>query len=372
MKRSLWSFGLIASALFVSLNTPVFGQNVECCSYRVRHNFRICLPNCQIVAVDWRWHAQASAWVPLTTNTNSGTQTYSIPSSDVKCASAVAGQDCAFSSACARFQVDWIPGTQCIQGFHEAFGRACVRCRGYGSNAISASGITIRCGTPNAAGTINWQPLLQDTVQGGCGVQMQDPVILRLRNPATGEERDDVLFDLRAQGALTWEIQDLDGDGWGDTARLNYCCLPDVIMDGGITARVGGDSLTGQGGELRLSVRSGIVTESFKSGIFDGIQLPNVGERMPSSIEVPHEFDLSFRVPRGWELESVQIGGSGESGDTPPPPGDVNGDGCVDDSDLLAVLFAFGGQGGAEDLNGDGVVDDADLLIVLFNFGTGC
>jgi hypothetical protein len=53
-------------------------------------------------------------------------------------------------------------------------------------------------------------------------------------------------------------------------------------------------------------------------------------------------------------------------------PGDVNGDGCVDDRDLLAVLFAFGGSGGPEDLNGDGIVDDADLLEVLFNFGNGC
>jgi len=54
--------------------------------------------------------------------------------------------------------------------------------------------------------------------------------------------------------------------------------------------------------------------------------------------------------------------------------GDVNGDGCVDDADLLAVLFAFGqsGSGLPEDVNGDGVVDDADLLIVLFNFGGGC
>ena len=54
--------------------------------------------------------------------------------------------------------------------------------------------------------------------------------------------------------------------------------------------------------------------------------------------------------------------------------GDVNGDGCVDDSDLLAVLFAFGNTGSnlPEDLNGDRVVDDADLLIVLFNFGSGC
>jgi len=38
----------------------------------------------------------------------------------------------------------------------------------------------------------------------------------------------------------------------------------------------------------------------------------------------------------------------------------------------LAVLFAFGGSGGAEDLNGDGTVDDADLLTVLFAFGSGC
>lgn len=51
------------------------------------------------------------------------------------------------------------------------------------------------------------------------------------------------------------------------------------------------------------------------------------------------------------------------------PNGDVNGDGMVDDSDLLGVLFDFGNSGGIADLNGDGTVDDSDLLIVLFNFG---
>ncbi len=52
----------------------------------------------------------------------------------------------------------------------------------------------------------------------------------------------------------------------------------------------------------------------------------------------------------------------------------MNGDGCVDDADLLAVLFAFGqsGAGLPEDVNSDGIVDDADLLTVLFNFGSGC
>lgn len=51
--------------------------------------------------------------------------------------------------------------------------------------------------------------------------------------------------------------------------------------------------------------------------------------------------------------------------------GDVNQDGCIDDADLLAVLFLFGSTGTwiREDVNCDGAVDDADLLIVLFNFG---
>ncbi len=56
-----------------------------------------------------------------------------------------------------------------------------------------------------------------------------------------------------------------------------------------------------------------------------------------------------------------------------PHNGDVDENGCVDDADLLAVLFAFGSsEAGREDANCDGIVDDADLLTVLFNFGSGC
>lgn len=55
-------------------------------------------------------------------------------------------------------------------------------------------------------------------------------------------------------------------------------------------------------------------------------------------------------------------------------PGDIDCNGCVDDADLLVVLFNFGaaGRGLNADVNCDGVVDDADLLVVLFNFGSGC
>jgi hypothetical protein len=44
------------------------------------------------------------------------------------------------------------------------------------------------------------------------------------------------------------------------------------------------------------------------------------------------------------------------------PAGDVDGNGCVDDADLLAILFNFGGNDPRYDLNGDNIIDDADLL----------
>jgi hypothetical protein len=52
---------------------------------------------------------------------------------------------------------------------------------------------------------------------------------------------------------------------------------------------------------------------------------------------------------------------------------DVNGDGCIDDADLLQVLLRFGKTwDGGEDINWDGIVDDADLLMVLMDIGHGC
>ncbi|NUL81779.1 MAG: hypothetical protein HUU60_03530 [Armatimonadetes bacterium] len=51
--------------------------------------------------------------------------------------------------------------------------------------------------------------------------------------------------------------------------------------------------------------------------------------------------------------------------------GDVNWDGCVDDTDLAIVLGGFGGTG-LGDENDDGIIDDTDLAIVLSNFGLGC
>ncbi len=71
----------------------------------------------------------------------------------------------------------------------------------------------------------------------------------------------------------------------------------------------------------------------------------------------------------------VRASGCEEPPGCQPHNGDVDNNGCIDDADLLAVLFAFGQTGsdlGRVDVNCDEVVDDADLLQVLFNFGSGC
>lgn len=61
------------------------------------------------------------------------------------------------------------------------------------------------------------------------------------------------------------------------------------------------------------------------------------------------------------------------TGALPSGNGDVNRDGCVNDEDLLLILFNFGAVGClSQDLDGDGRVSDNDLLMVLFAFGQGC
>lgn len=102
------------------------------------------------------------------------------------------------------------------------------------------------------------------------------------------------------------------------------------------------------------------------------------------------EIDLNRAIPpnTGWNLQYAtdvnnlgQIVGYGGFNNktrgfllTPMRPGDVDGNDCVDDADLLALLFTFGSTGPnlPADLNVDGLVDDQDLLEVLFNFGSGC
>lgn len=83
-------------------------------------------------------------------------------------------------------------------------------------------------------------------------------------------------------------------------------------------------------------------------------------------------FGFVFRLLYGYSTERMNElfppESNGEENDA-----DVNGDGCVDENDLLAVLFLYGQNCNCpEDTNADGIVDDIDLLAVLDNLGFGC
>lgn len=52
-------------------------------------------------------------------------------------------------------------------------------------------------------------------------------------------------------------------------------------------------------------------------------------------------------------------------------PGDLDGDGCVDQEDLAILLGAYGSSDEG-DVDGDGDTDQADLAALLANFGKGC
>jgi hypothetical protein len=99
---------------------------------------------------------------------------------------------------------------------------------------------------------------------------------------------------------------------------------------------------------------------------------PTDGNHDPNTECFDYTFNVCANPPR--KLGGMMAFWAAAEG-CQPHNGDVVEDGCVDDADLLAVLFAFGNTGsnlGRVDVNCDQVVDDADLLIVLFNFGNGC
>jgi V8-like Glu-specific endopeptidase len=72
----------------------------------------------------------------------------------------------------------------------------------------------------------------------------------------------------------------------------------------------------------------------------------------------------------GWLIDDIQVIGLSVDCDPPPDcPGDVDGSGVVDVTDLLIVISSWGETDGAGDANGDGTVNATDILMVLDGWG---
>jgi hypothetical protein len=186
--------------------------------------------------------------------------------------------------------------------------------------------------------------------------------------PTTGYQNIVVKFDVRwsnaaskflaveytTNGGMNWTrarvLQALRGDSWHGNTNANggYGALVELDLSG--------DSAVNNNAQFAFRV----VT------IFD----PNTGTQYTAA-NFPNNPNATYSPNGTLRYDLIEI--LGEEVDS-GPEGDVDGSGCVDDADLLAVLFAFGNSGSnlPEDVTRDGTVDDADLLVVLFNFGAGC
>jgi len=65
----------------------------------------------------------------------------------------------------------------------------------------------------------------------------------------------------------------------------------------------------------------------------------------------------------------IDEGGNTVADVCPPDCPDINGDGYVNVSDLLAIIDQWGLTNSPADVNDDGIVDVSDLLIVIDNWG---
>jgi hypothetical protein len=179
--------------------------------------------------------------------------------------------------------------------------------------------------------------------------------------PTTGYRNIVVKFDVRwsntASKFLAVEYTTNGGANWTRArvleARRGDRWHGDTEANGGYGALV----------ELDLSSDSAVNNNAQFAFRVVTIFDPNTGQYTAA------QSGFNYSTSGTLRYDLIEILGEEASGG---PEGDVNGDGCVDDADLLIVLFNFGNAGGQGDVNNDNIVDDADLLVVLFNFGAGC
>ncbi len=227
---------------------------------------------------------------------------------------------------------------------------------GFSTTALGVTG-DIRL----ANGSVQWGVNLHaDAVGAGVGAAaIGDPVHLIATNLNTGDVVDAVLLDITLEGPNPGTTS------WGPTG------FHSTGTDWELVIRIPTTHVApGQGGDLKVRVENGVVTESDDNGALDGI-LPPIGTTAPIPLPLPPTFpldyDLGLDPTHPWDVEMVLSGGGGASTRVACPV-DYNGDGTlnVDDIDLFVGLFLEGA--GPADLNADGAfnIDDIDLFIELF------
>lgn len=157
---------------------------------------------------------------------------------------------------------------------------------------------------------------------------------------------------------------------WGNTGGIAGAQNKNLALYSS-TAPLSYSSVQGWTGALGGSNNNGLNPMFVSAGTGDftlGAASPAIDSANDAALPLSYEFDLLGHVRRISTLDR----GPYEYGSHAPCPGDLNGDGFVDDSDFVVFASAYNildcadpsmPSGCPGDLNGDGYVDDADFVI---------
>ena len=179
--------------------------------------------------------------------------------------------------------------------------------------------------------------------------------------------------DVAANGVAKWNGSSWSPLGAGLTGSPGYARALAVFDDGNGLALYAGGQFSGAGGTAanRIAKWDGIQWSPLGAGVSSWIETLRVHEDNTGDgpdLYVGGEFTMAGGMTTG--KVAVWRGCSGG-----PMPGDINGDGSVNVSDMLAVISQWGNcpvpcpPACAADVNGNCVVDVADLLLVISNWG---
>jgi hypothetical protein len=193
---------------------------------------------------------------------------------------------------------------------------------------------------------------------------------------STGERRDDVLSTAAIGGTVAFE-------GHFSGFDQEFPTLP-AVFTAGIVTDLGELSAQISAQELNFQTDGPIICQALFQRLAPrapqyGAQINYAGDRL----EV--YFDPAYTVTQGGIIFGTGSQDPGCSGDLQsgvggnnPCPGDINGDGLIDLTDLGMFLAAFGmpidqpGYNPGADFDGDGDVDLNDLTEFLSRYGMPC
>ncbi|MBM4105152.1 MAG: hypothetical protein FJ257_02430 [Phycisphaerae bacterium] len=222
--------------------------------------------------------------------------------------------------------------------------------------------------------TVQQKPAIYAWKDHGLGVNVPDPAVTIAPIDVPGDGRFLVGFKARELGNGQWRydyaIHNLNSDRSGQSFEI-------PVPAGVTVSNIGFSGIPHHSGEpYSTTAWSGSVGDG--KVLWRGVQYqqsPNANALRWGTLysfrfdadAPPTQVSATLGLFKPGSIPSMAIAVAGPS--APAIPGDLNGDGVVDGTDLSMLLAAWGTSDPVADLNDDGVVNGTDLSMLLGDWG---